>query len=309
MEDVAEDAVVDNLLIVVIRLAQTLDIVVVELQGAAHVAVDGSGGEEGGCLAGCDGIATSGTVRSGGGGTEAATQGFDDGIALGDGTRLGVDDVLTSLERQLTNGGGTLDEQLEHEARHLAGMAVGGGVVITQGNIVGTAQQMLEVVFVDGHLIVDGGQSESFADTIWNERGIVDAAWHVAFVGREQQYVVEVEVTRLKYAHNLQAHGWLAVEGNGRLLDKLCDEALQGNRVNGEVAAFDEGDEAVQQSVGAEEGFSGKGLGLQRLGEGGHECGDVTEKGRISVAGGVASGEGGIEQLVSLQILSIGMTL
>ena len=117
VEDVAEDAVVDNLLIVVIRLAQTLDIVVVELQGAAHVAVNGSGGEEGDCLVGCDRIATSGTVRSGGsGGTEAATQSFDDSIALGDGTRLGVDDVLTTLERQLTNGGGTLNEQLEHEA-------------------------------------------------------------------------------------------------------------------------------------------------------------------------------------------------
>ena len=41
---------------------------------------------------------------------------------------------------------------------------------------------MVEVVRVDGHLVVDGCQTICLADGVGNKRGVVDAARHVTLI-------------------------------------------------------------------------------------------------------------------------------
>ena len=76
-------------------------------------------------------------------------------------------------------------------------MSVVGRVVPEDSDIACTLQQPMEVVGVDANLILYGRQLVCLSDAVWNERAVVDTFWHIAFVTREQQYVVEVEVTRL----------------------------------------------------------------------------------------------------------------
>ena len=113
----------------------------------------------------------------------------------------------------------------------------------------------MEVVLVDGYLLVDGGESVGLADGIGDERGVVDASRHIALVAGEQQHVVEVEVTRLEHAHHLDALGGLTVEGDGGGLYELGDEALEGDRVDGEDAAVDEVADTIEEGVHTEAGF------------------------------------------------------
>ena len=104
-------------------------------------------------------------------------------------------------------------------------------VVVDQCDVRGALQQAVEVVGVDGHLVVDGGQAVCLAYGVGYERGVADALWHIALVARQHQYVVEIQVARLQYAHHLQAYGWLAVEGNAGGGHKLRQEPLQGDDV------------------------------------------------------------------------------
>jgi hypothetical protein len=69
-------------------------------------------------------------------------------------------------------------------------------------------------VGVDSHLVIDGSESVGLADAIGDEGGVVDAAGHIAVITGEQQYVVEVEVTRFEYTHDLDTFGGFSVEGN-----------------------------------------------------------------------------------------------
>ena len=80
----------------------------------------------------------------------------------------------------------SLNHELEHEARHLTLLGIGGGIVVDESHVVGTLQQAVEVMLVDGHLVVDGGQPVCLADGIGDERCVVDAARHEAFVAGEQ---------------------------------------------------------------------------------------------------------------------------
>ena len=110
-------------------------------------------------------------------------------------------------------------------------------------------------MLVDGHLMVDGGEAVGFADGVGDERGVVDALGHVAFIAGEQQHVVEVEVAGFEHTHHLQAFGRFSVEGDGGLLDELLDESLQGADVEDEGAVVDEVAHTVQQCVDTVEGF------------------------------------------------------
>ena len=49
------------------------------------------------------------------------------------------------------------DHDLEHETAHLACGGAVGTVVVDEGDVGGALQQAVEVVGVDGHLVVDGG--------------------------------------------------------------------------------------------------------------------------------------------------------
>ena len=86
----------------------------------------------------------------------------------------------------------------------------------------------MEIISVDGDLVFYGRQFVSMAQTMGNERRVVDAFRHVALVAGEQQHVVEVEVARFQHAHDLKTFGRFAVEGDAGLLDDLRDQSLQG---------------------------------------------------------------------------------
>ena len=226
VEDVAEDAVVDEFFFVVVGLFEVADISVEEAQLTAQV--------------GADGRRTDAAPLFG----EAALEGGHHIGSLGDGLWRAELGRLTSTQRELLNR--PFEHELEHEARHLAFLGIDSGVVVDDGDILGALQQTVEVVLVDGHLMVDGGEAVGFADGVGDERGIVDALGHVAFIAREQQHVVEVEVTGFEHTHHLQAFGGFSVEGDGGLLDELLDESLQGADVEDEDAIVDEVAHTVQ---------------------------------------------------------------
>lgn len=169
VEDVSEGAVVYLVVLDEVGLANACHVVVVELQGAAQVAVDGRGREF------AEGVDAAYHVG-----------GLLDGLGVAQHGRLSC---LQGLSNDVV---GTLYEHLEHEAAHLAGVAVLGGVVVEDGDVAGALQQAVEIVGVDGGLVVDGGKPERLADGVGDEGTVVDAAWNVAVVAREQQHVVEV---------------------------------------------------------------------------------------------------------------------
>ena len=130
-----------------------------------------------------------------------------------------------------------LHEELEHEAAHLAGVSVVGGVVVGDGDVAGALEEAVEVVGVEGYFVVDGGEVVCLAYGVGYERGVVDAFGHVAFVAGEEEEVVEVDVARLEHAHYLHAYNGLAVEWYGGGGDELGDESAQRGVVDEEVAA------------------------------------------------------------------------
>ena len=160
--------------------------------------------------------------------------------------------LLTGLQGVLADGLATLDEHLQHEAAHLAPLAVLGGIVVEDGDILGALQQAVEIVGVDANLILDSGQFVGLADAVRNERAVVDAPRHVALVAGEQQDVVEVDVARLEHTHHLDALDGLAVEGDAGLLDNLRGESLQGLVGDLQIATLYQRIQAVDQHVGSE---------------------------------------------------------
>ena len=116
----------------------------------------------------------------------------------------------------------------------------------------------MEVVGIDGHLVVDGSQLVGLADGVGDERRVVDPLGHVALVAREDEQVVEVEITGFEHAHHLNALGRFAVEGDGGGADDLADEPLESDAVDGQVAAADELAHAIEQGVGPVERLVGQ---------------------------------------------------
>ena len=213
VEDVAEQAVVDSLGVAV-RLLYVGYVLVVERQFAAYVRVDSRWREAAHLLELAEGslVLLYGFRREGG--------------------RL-----VLCRQTVVVNLLSALHEQLEHEAAHLAGVSVVGRVVVGDGDVAGALQQAVEVVGVDSHLVVDGGEVVCLAYGVGYERRVVDALGHVAFVAGEEEEVVEVDVACLEHAHYLHAHNGLAVEGYGRGADELGDESAQRGVVDEEVAA------------------------------------------------------------------------
>ena len=213
VEDVAEQAVVDSLGVGV-GLLDVGYVLVVERQFAAYVGVDSRGREAAHLLEFADGCFV-----------------FLDGLRHeGGGVVIRRQTVMVYLLS-------ALHEELQHEAAHLAGVSVVGGVVVGDGDVAGALQQAVEVVGVEGYFVVDGGEVVCLAYGVGYERGVVDALGHVAFVAGEEEEVVEVDVARLEHAHYLYAHNGLAVEGYGRGADELRDESAQRGVVDEEVAA------------------------------------------------------------------------
>ena len=101
-------------------------------------------------------------------------------------------------------------------------------------------------MLIDCYLVVDGGETVGFADSVGDERGVVDAAWHVALVAGEQQYMREVEIAGFEHTHHLDALGGLSVEGDAGGLHELRHEALEGDDVDGERAVIHEVGDTVE---------------------------------------------------------------
>ena len=173
-------------------------------------------------------------------------------LCLVDGRRLTVRGRLTGQEGVLHDGMRTFHHELEHEMAHLSTLAVFCGVIIENGHVLGALQETMEVVGVDGHLVLDGGEFVGMAYAVGNEGTVINAFGHIAFVAGENENVVEIQVAGLQYAHDLNSLCRLAVEGDGSLLDELVDKTLQGCRIDLQVAVVNEAVNSVDQGVGSE---------------------------------------------------------
>ena len=98
----------------------------------------------------------------------------------------------------------------------------------------------VEIISVDGYLVVNGSQPISFSDGIGDERGVVYATWQVALIARENQQMLEVQTAGLQYAHDLNALGGFSMEGNGSGLCQLDDEPFQRSGVHVQVSTAHE---------------------------------------------------------------------
>ena len=273
MEDVAENAVVDEFFFVVVGLLEVAHITVVEAQLATEVGADG-GGTEAAFLVG-----------------EAMLQGLYHIGSLVDG--LGGAELRSLASTEGGHLHGALDHELEHEARHLARLTIGSGVVVDDGDILGALQQTVEIVLIDGYLVVDGGEAVGLADGVGDKRGVVDASGHVTLVAGEQQHVVEVEVARFEHTHHLKAFGGFAMEGDGGLLDELLEEALEGDGVDNQGIALYQIVEAIEEGVHAEACFRFDRLSVRRGRDGLDDVEEPGEEGGIGgeVLGGVIVGQ------------------
>ena len=104
--------------------------------------------------------------------------------------------------------------------------ALGRGVVC-QSDVLSPLYEPVEVVGIDGHLVVDGGQPVELPYGVGDERRVVDTLGHVAFVAGEKQNVVEVKVASLKHSHNLYTLGWLAMERDACRADNLAQQTFE----------------------------------------------------------------------------------
>ena len=152
-----------------------------------------------------------------------------------------------------------LYHHLQHEAGHFTRLTIIGGVVVDQCDVVGTLEQTVEIIGIDGYLVVDGCEAIGLADAVWDERGIADALGEVALIAGEQQYMVEVDVACLKDAHDLDAFNGFTVKGYARSRYDLCDQSLQGEGIDIERTAIDKIAETVQQGVHTEQTLMGNG--------------------------------------------------
>ena len=155
-----------------------------------------------------------------------------------------------------------LHQHLQHETAHFTSLSVLCGIVIDDGHVLTALQQPVEVIGVDGHLMVDGGQPEGLAYAIGNKRGVIHALGHVAFVTGEQQHMVKVQVTRLQHTHHLQTLGRFSVEWNGGCPDQLGEQSVQGVEVDVQVPTLHESQQSVDQRVGTEEALRHQGVVL-----------------------------------------------
>ena len=161
MEDVAKNTVVD-FIVHGVGLLELEDETIVEPQRAAQVVAERCGRE-----------------------ASRLHERLYDEIVFGHGMALLSQRQLLCVEILPRNGVGALHHELQHEATHFARRGVARRLVVGERDVAGSLQQPVKVVGINGHFVVDGGEVESLAHGVGNERGVVDAFGHVAFVARE----------------------------------------------------------------------------------------------------------------------------
>ena len=111
----------------------------------------------------------------------------------------------------------------------------------------------MKVIGIDGHLVIDGGETVGFSDAVRDERGVAQAFGQVAFIAGEQQHMFEIDVARFQDTHHLNAFYRLSVEGDTGGRNNLRDESLQGENIDLQAAAFDEFAQTIQKCIHAKQ--------------------------------------------------------
>ena len=109
--------------------------------------------------------------------------------------------------------------------------------------------EAVEVVGIDGILVLYGGHAEGFPQVVGDEGGLASGFGQLPFVEGEHDEVAEVEVTRFQHTHYLHADGGFSVEGNvGRgkqavqqSLQRVCAHTTQFAGLYQAEQAVDEG--------------------------------------------------------------------
>ena len=214
VEDVAEDTVVDKILIVIIRFDQVANVVIEETQLATQIRADSCWTD------------TTFLCR------EAILHDFHHLIGFEDSQRTSGSCQLSCLKCLVMDRFLPFHHLLEHETRHLTCLSIVGGVIIYQCHIFCPLQQAMEIMFVDSHLMIYRCQTVSFSDAIGNKRGIAHPPRHVPFIAGEHQHMIEIEVSRLKHTHDLNTFCWFAVKGYRGGLYYLGHQSLKGDDVH-----------------------------------------------------------------------------
>ena len=204
MEDVTEDFVVHFVLINLVRFQQTFHIFIIELLLASLIGV-----EEGWryhldvvehshhfiCLLGI---------------TIGRTQRF-----------------LSCYQGLALDGMLAFYHHLQHESAHFSRLSVFRGIVVGERNVVSSLQHAVEIVGKDSHLVLYRGKSIRLAQRVRDERRVVYPFWQFTLVARENQDMVEVEVSGFEYTHHLYSFCRFTVERNRGGLDELLNQSFQ----------------------------------------------------------------------------------
>ena len=224
VEDITKGTVVYLLFIHLVGLADAFNMVIVELQLTAEIAVDVGGVE-----------------AFLGDGAELG----DDRWRLFDGVWIQGSLFLTGLQRFPFDVQVTLYHELEHEPAHLARMTVFCGVVIEDSYILCPLDESVEIIRIYRHLMIDGGKTVGLADGVGDEAGIVHALGHVPLLTGEDEHMIEVEVPGFEYAHELNTSCRFSMERNRCTGNELVQHFLVGNEVDFKLV----GGEDVLQTV------------------------------------------------------------
>ena len=117
----------------------------------------------------------------------------------------------------------------------------------------GALEQPVEVVGIDRHLTVGGGEPVLFADEEGDEGCVARALRQDALAYREHEHVVEIQAARFEHTHNLQPHSRLAVERHRHRAQHLADEPEQRGLHHGQLAVLQQEHKTVEHGVGTEE--------------------------------------------------------
>ena len=242
-EQIGLDAVVGSGL----RHAVVAHIFVVEAQGAAQIRVDGRRRKRGvRALHAAFRIATVETLHK--------VARFVDG-----GGRV-QQRIEVNAQSQVDNRQISVDPQLRHEARHLAGGESFGRTVERHAQTPRPLHETVEVVSINRRAAFGSGEAESFAQHVRNERVVVGRLRQRTFVDRKQQHVVKIQTARLEHAEHLQPHGGFAVKRHRGLPNDLAHHTTQGAHAHFQPARGRNDAQAVEQG-----GHEIEGLGLQHI--------------------------------------------
>ena len=168
--------------------------------------------------------------------------------------------IEVDAQCQVDNRQISVDPQLRHEARHLAGGESFGRTVERHAQTPRPLHETVEVVSINRRAAFGSGQAEGFAQQVRDERVVVGRLRQRTFVDRKQQHIVKIQAARLEHAEHLQPHGGFAVKRHRGLPNDLAHHTTQGAHAHFQSARGRNDTQAVEQG-----GHEIEGLGLQHI--------------------------------------------